>query len=302
MSYMSESDDYYQDKSFALEQELARLTAELASAKEELSLVKCGEPNHPDRAYAMKSWLKTFGFRVFCELKHGDVGIVLSLLQEGDISRGKAAEAIVELLAGNKPPLPALNGNTFGEDDFPSETVAKLRAELAAANERAETLQRDRAEMSIQLRAAVERVAELEIQMKALYAQVTTAEHQRDEMAAAAQKAGDALDLLYGRYGSGDVCFVGGDITGSPMGNAVQLSGPEETLILEAMEAVGIETILRRQSGKRLNPSAILAARDKAQRRAGAVAGLKEAHKREYVRWADVVELISAIERGEVAA
>lgn len=113
--------------------ELSRLRTELASAKEELSLVKCGEPNHPDRAYAVKSWLKTFGFKVYAELKHGDVGFVLSLLQEGDISRGKAAEAIAELLVGGKPPLPALIGNTFGEDDFPSETVTKLRAELAAA-------------------------------------------------------------------------------------------------------------------------------------------------------------------------
>ncbi len=37
MSYMSESDDYYQDKSFALEQELARLRAELA-AETDLSI------------------------------------------------------------------------------------------------------------------------------------------------------------------------------------------------------------------------------------------------------------------------
>lgn len=117
------------------EMEATRLRAELAAAKEELSLVKCGEPNHTDRAYAMKNWLKTFGHKVYCNLKHGDVGFVLSLLQEGEISRGKAAEAIAELLVGNEPRLPLLIGNTFGEDEFAAETVTNLRAELAAAKQ-----------------------------------------------------------------------------------------------------------------------------------------------------------------------
>lgn len=119
----------------SLRAEITRLRTELAAAKEELSLVKCGEPNHPDRAYAMKNWLKTFGHKVYGNLKHGEVGFVLSLLQEGEISRGKAAEAIAELLVGNEPLLPVLQGNTFGDDEFPAETVARLRADLAAAQE-----------------------------------------------------------------------------------------------------------------------------------------------------------------------
>ena len=97
-------------------------------SERELALIKRAEPASDDAAEAMKEWLKTFGFKVFCELKHGDIGFVLSLLQEGDISRGKAAEAIAELLVGSEPQLPKLQGNTFGEDDFPSGTVAKLRA------------------------------------------------------------------------------------------------------------------------------------------------------------------------------
>ena len=114
------------------------LRAEVASLKEELALVRCGEPNHPDRAYAMKEWLKTFGHKVYCELKHGDVGFVLLLLQEGEISRGKAAEAIAELLVGNKPLLPTFDGGTFAGDETPSKVVAALkqRAEAAEAEKR----------------------------------------------------------------------------------------------------------------------------------------------------------------------
>jgi len=114
---------------------LAAKDAEIATLRAELSLVKGGEPNHPDRAYAMKGWLKTFGFKVFCELKHNEVGFVLSLLQCGDISRGKAAEAIAELLVGNEPPLPQLVDDVFGEDDLPREVVNTLRAALRETRE-----------------------------------------------------------------------------------------------------------------------------------------------------------------------
>lgn len=110
---------------------IAALEAQVAELQSELSLVKCGEPNHPDRAYAMKGWLKTFGFKVFATLKHDEVGYVLSLLQAGDISRGKAAEAIAELLVGNEPPLPQLVDDMCGEDDLPREIVNSLRSQVA---------------------------------------------------------------------------------------------------------------------------------------------------------------------------
>lgn len=100
---------------------------EIARLREELALVKCGEPNHPDRAYAMKGWLKTFGFKVYRELKQGDVGFVLSLLQSGEITRSRAAEAIAELLTGAEPLLPQFEGDVFAEDEMPRETVARLR-------------------------------------------------------------------------------------------------------------------------------------------------------------------------------
>ena len=114
---------------------LEAANAEIAALKAELTLVKCGEPNYPDRAYAMKGWLKTFGFQVYATLKHGDVGYVLSLLQSGDISKGKAAEAIAELLVGNEPPLPQLIDDTFGEGDLPREIVATLRTVLRETRE-----------------------------------------------------------------------------------------------------------------------------------------------------------------------
>lgn len=175
--------------------ELHRLRAELAGAKEELSIVKRGDPNHPDRAYATKTWLETFGFRVFCALKHGKVGFVLSLLQEGDISRGKAAEAIAELLVGNEPILPKLQGNTFGEDDFPSETVANLRAELAAEREKY-TECSTALDLAITERDQYAEDAEREREKR------ETAERQRDEMAAALKEAQNWFTPEQMRFGN----------------------------------------------------------------------------------------------------
>lgn len=94
----------------------------------ELALIKCADSVGVNADEAMKRWLKTFGFKVFCELKQGPIWYTLLLLQEGDISRGKAAETIAELLVGNDPDLPGVVSKTFDEDEFPSETVAKLRA------------------------------------------------------------------------------------------------------------------------------------------------------------------------------
>ena len=130
--------DRIAERGFAeTERRIAALEAELAKVREELSLIKIGEPNHPDRAYATKGWFKTFGFAVYAELRHGPIGAVLTLLQSGDISRGKAAEAIAELLVGGNPVLPPYIDDTFGDDDIPREVVAKLREERDAFVERA---------------------------------------------------------------------------------------------------------------------------------------------------------------------
>ncbi len=113
-----------------LRSQLAAAEKRIAELEAENALIKCGEPNHPDRAYAMKGWLKTFGFQVYVTLNHGEVGYVLSLLQAGDITRGKAAEAIAELLVGNEPPLPQFVGDVFGEDDLPREAVGQLKQRI----------------------------------------------------------------------------------------------------------------------------------------------------------------------------
>lgn len=91
------------------------------------------------------AWLKSDGFKIFCELKHGPIGEVLALLADGCVSRSKAAEAIAELLVGRTPALPKTDGSEFAEYETPGETVRELHrriAELEAAlNER--TQERD---------------------------------------------------------------------------------------------------------------------------------------------------------------
>ena len=121
----------------------ALLLIERDALRAELDIVKRGEPNHPDRAYALKGWLKTYGFKVYCALKHGEVGFVLSLLQAGDISRGRAAEAIAELLVGSEPQLPELVDDVYGEDELPRDVVTVLRASNARLREALESVAED---------------------------------------------------------------------------------------------------------------------------------------------------------------
>jgi len=78
----------------------------------------------------IQEWLASDGFKIFCELKHGPVGNVLTLLQDGRISRGKAAEAIAELLKGQKPRLPDPAPAAFADDEIPSDVVCRLQDAL----------------------------------------------------------------------------------------------------------------------------------------------------------------------------
>lgn len=72
-------------------------------------------------------WLKSWGFGLFAVLKHGPIGEVLSLLQDGWISRGKAAEAMAEIMLGNKPNLPENKSSAFDDLDIPGDVVNTLR-------------------------------------------------------------------------------------------------------------------------------------------------------------------------------
>jgi hypothetical protein len=54
-------------------------------------------------------WAKVCASEVFQELKHGKYREVMFLLQQGEISIGKAAEAIAELAHGVKPLLPKVS-------------------------------------------------------------------------------------------------------------------------------------------------------------------------------------------------
>lgn len=67
-------------------------------------------------------------FSTFCDLKHGIVGDILKLLQEGQISRGKAAESLAEIAHGVTPRIPDVDFDPIPEDCIPS----KLQAEIAA--------------------------------------------------------------------------------------------------------------------------------------------------------------------------
>lgn len=79
---------------------------------------------------AMRQWLASDGFAIFCELKHGPVGLILTMLQDGRISRGRAAEAIAELLVAEQRPLPAAALPEFADDEIPAEVCARLRRAL----------------------------------------------------------------------------------------------------------------------------------------------------------------------------
>lgn len=87
-----------------------------------------------------KDWLKSDGFRIYCELKHGPIGEVLAMLADGTISRSRAAEAIGELMTGMEPRLPENRLSEFGEDELPGETVRGLRQEVRRLREDRERL------------------------------------------------------------------------------------------------------------------------------------------------------------------
>jgi hypothetical protein len=80
-----------------------------------------------------QDWLKSPAFQTFIDLKHGPIGTILMLLQEGQISRGKCAEALAELAHGIAPEdvrLPAFSESVFTDDQTPAEVCAAKDAEI----------------------------------------------------------------------------------------------------------------------------------------------------------------------------
>jgi hypothetical protein len=77
-----------------------------------------------------RAWLASPVLKTFVNFKHGIVGDVLFALQEGEISRGKAAEALAEIAHGaTSVRLPKYRG-IFGEDENPCDVVESLRARI----------------------------------------------------------------------------------------------------------------------------------------------------------------------------
>jgi hypothetical protein len=98
---------------------IAELERELAEARARLAFAVRRET---------QVWLDSPAFQTFVDLKHGIVGDVLCALQEGEISRGKAAECLAEIAHGaTEVRLPRYRGY-FAEDETPVEKCERLEA------------------------------------------------------------------------------------------------------------------------------------------------------------------------------
>ena len=84
-------------------------------------------------------------FATFCELKHGPAGAILWALQNGEISRGKAAEALAEWAHGVEPQLPELP-DAIPDDVVPLDLLRErdeARRQIADAQAEAERLRNE---------------------------------------------------------------------------------------------------------------------------------------------------------------
>ena len=104
-----------------LKDDHAAKDAEIKRLTDEVALLKRTDRESRDE------WLKSWGFGLFAVLKHGPIGEVLTLLQDGWISRGKAAEAMAEIMLGNTPNLPERKSSAFDDLEIPCDVVNELR-------------------------------------------------------------------------------------------------------------------------------------------------------------------------------
>lgn len=77
-----------------------------------------------------RKWTRSPAFSTYIELKEGPAGRVLAALQDGLISRNKAAEALAEIAHGATEVSMPEPSDIFGLDEIPAETVVKLRAQI----------------------------------------------------------------------------------------------------------------------------------------------------------------------------
>lgn len=120
----------------ARERECERLTVEVEKATQGRNESAAHAMSLVQRAN--QHWLESPAFDTFVRLKHGPIGIVLTLLQEGQISRGKCAEVLAELAHGVAPEdvrLPAFKESPFIDDQTPTELCAAKDAEIARLRE-----------------------------------------------------------------------------------------------------------------------------------------------------------------------
>ncbi len=93
---------------------------------------------------SMQNWFNSPAFPTYCQLKEGVAGKVLWLLQNGQITRSKAAEVLAESFHGADPSdaLPEIEYHVLPDDVIPAQayeelldaraTITTLQAELAA--------------------------------------------------------------------------------------------------------------------------------------------------------------------------
>jgi hypothetical protein len=119
------------------DQELADLRAAKEKAERELAEAKASFSESLKRE--MRQWLDSPAFKTFVDLKYGIVGDVLASLQDGEISRGRAAECLAEIAHGAAEVRIPKSQGFFGEDEFPIERVKQAESEC-------DTLKRDLAD------------------------------------------------------------------------------------------------------------------------------------------------------------
>lgn len=104
---------------------IRRQEAELAEQGAEIEKFKSQAVERAKRSF--NEWYKSPAFKTFVDLKYGVVGKVLFALQEGEITRVRAAECLAEIAHGaTEVSIPEYRG-VFAEDENPADVVAELR-------------------------------------------------------------------------------------------------------------------------------------------------------------------------------
>jgi hypothetical protein len=121
-----------------LVRDVARLEQDLSAAKAEIVRTKKDRDDAIKRLYLRESenWKRVCASDVYQDLKHGAYRDIMGLLSDGEISIGKAAEAIAERCGGIEPFLPDWNPPEQDADlswrERHDKSVARLTAQVDA--------------------------------------------------------------------------------------------------------------------------------------------------------------------------